>query len=291
MSNREHFSIPLAKEVKEIKRSFDIYSYLSIIPGISNRTIHFLEKDGIEKSKTDTMQLTADPTNALANALDFFNSLRNSRTLFPVAKFDDRKAPSYTMEYIDPFQKLNDNSLYPPCKKDSSTHASRFEKVTPLWTYEETLSLAPVLTLIILSYAMHDDPYCFRFKKIDQTDICLLSNVRYYLSELAPEVRAIRFFQYYPRRPGYAPGSVFFSIKATTHEYWLQFCAFQMLFSMASENLAARKKAGKSIHTQCSLRWNVYEQAVLFSLLIATPLDILLNWKELVRELPKLDCV
>ena len=190
MSNREHFSIPLAKDAKEIKRSFDIYSYLSTIPGISSRTIHFLEKDGIEKSKTDTMQLTADPT----NALDFFNSLQNLRTLFPVAKFDDRKAPSYTMEYIDPFQKLNDNSMYPPCKKDSSTHASRFEKVIPLWTYKKTLSLAPVLTLIILSYAMHDDPYCFRLKKIHQTDICLLSNVRYYLSELAPDVRAIRFF-------------------------------------------------------------------------------------------------
>lgn len=161
--------------------------------------------------------------------------------------------------------------------KDYAIDGSIVDKIAPLWLYKETLPLAPVLSLIMLSHATRKDPDCFPRKKGLPEKVCFPANVCYYLSELSPSVREARFSSYYPSKPGHGSYARYFSVKAMTHEYWLQICALCMLLAMASENLAARNKAGGKIHTQCSLRWNVYEQAVLFSLLIATPFDILLN--------------
>lgn len=174
--------------------------------------------------------------------------------------------------------------------KDYAIDDSIVDKIAPLWLYKETLPLAPVLSLIMLSYATRKDPDCFPRKIGLPEKVCFPANVCYYLSELSPSVREARFSSYYPSKHGHGSYARYFSVKAITHEYWLQICALCMLLAMASENLAARNKTGGKIHTQCSLRWNIYEQAVLFSLLIATPFDILLNWKELAEQIPELDC-
>ncbi len=236
-----------------------------------------------------------------SDSQSFWDSLQSTSYSLPIPEFSEdilSKGPKgpknpkgfkISIKNVNPFSYLFIKSPYHSRKMDSSgkdyaIDGSIVDKIAPLWLYKETLPLAPVLSLIMLSHATRKDPDCFPRKIGLPEKVCFPANVCYYLSELSPSVREARFSSYYPSKPGHGSYARYFSVKAITHEYWLQICALCMLLAMASENLAARNKAGGKIHTQCSLRWNIHEQAVLFSLLIATPFDILLNWKELAEQ-------
>ena len=294
-----------AGETFKIKREYDVFSYLSKIPGISSETLELLKKS--ENFKNNKPKNFSTLTPDKSNSQSFWDSLQSTSYSLPIPEFSEyilSKGPKgpknpkgfkIPIKNVNPFSYLFIKSRYHSRKTDSSDKdytidGSIVDKIAPLWLCEETLPLAPVLSLIMLSYAAHKDPDCFSRKKGLPEKVCSPANVCYYLSELSPSVREARFSSYYPSKHGHGSYACYFSDKAITHEYWLQICALCMLLAMASENLAARNKAGGKIHTQYSLRWNVYEQAVLFSLLIATPFDILLNWKELAEQIPELDC-
>lgn len=294
-----------AGEIFKIKRKYDIFSYLSNIPGISSETLEILKKS--ENFKNNELKILSPLSTDESDSQSFWDSLQSTSYFLPIPEFSEdilSKGPKgpknpkgfkISIKNVNPFSYLFIKSPYRSRKMDSSgkdyaIDDSIVDKIAPLWLYKETLPLAPVLSLIMLSYATHKDPNCFPRKIGLPEKVCFPANVCYYLSELSPSVREARFSSYYPSKHGRGSYAYYFSDKAITHEYWLQICALCMLLVMASENLAARNKAGGKIHTQCSLRWNVYEQAVLFSLLIATPFDILLNWKELAEQIPELDC-
>lgn len=307
---------PLGQTNTEKAANYKICEYLGRIPGIHPETISFLsnfQKNTVKLKKDDSVR-------------SFWLALRNDEITMPHFKLFPGKAsinPGTVDIYLfkklmgDPFRSAPEDSLLSYMFDGQNTiHALADYPtfITQLWCHKETRPLAPTLTLILTRDYTHKSPKCFRKQDHAFTDYCSLSALRDYLCALLPEKRWERF------EKNHAYNSMLFSGSFLTREFFLLLGALKMLYEMAAENLSIRKrkseekakenpegkteaktgenteeKTGKNTENKTSdssatVLWDVYEQAVLFSLFLTNPLNLLLDWQELARNFPELNC-
>lgn len=315
---------PLGQTNTEKAANYKICEYLESIPGIHSETISFLSD-----SPKNTVELKNDDSaksfwSALCNNAITMPHFK----LFPgKASINPETVDIYLFKKLmgDPFRSAPEDSLLSYMFDGQNTiHALADYPtfITQLWCHKETRPLAPTLTLILTRDYTHKSPKCFRKQDHAFTDYCSLSALRDYLCALLPEKRWERF------EKNHAYNSMLFSGSFLTREFFLLLGALKMLYEMAAENLSIRKrkseekakenpegkteaktgenteektekkpeeKAGENTENKTSdssatLLWDVYEQAVLFSLFLTNPLNLLLDWQELARNFPELNC-
>ena len=285
---------PLDQTNTKKAENYKICEYLESIPGIHSETISFLKS-----SESDTVKLTDNKEKA---AKSFWTILCDDKITMPRFKMFPSEA-SINTETVDiylfkklmgdDFRSAPENSLLSYMFDGQNTINAPAEYptfLTQFWCHKETHPLAPTLTLILSRDYTHKSPKCFRQRDHVFTDSCSLSTLRDYLCALLPEKRRERF------EKNHAYNSMLFSGAFLTREFFLLLGAMKMLYKMAAENLLIRKRKvnenskAKTSDSSSVVPWDVYEQAVLFSLFLTNPLKLLLDWQELARKFPELNC-
>ena len=316
---------PLGQTNTEKAANYKICEYLGRIPGIHPETISFLsnfQKNTVKLKKDDSVM-------SFWLALRNDEITMPHFKLFPgKASINPGTVDIYLFKKLmgDPFRSAPEDSLLSYMFDGQNTiHALADYPtfITQLWCHKETRPLAPTLTLILTRDYTHKSPKCFRKQDHAFTDYCSLSALRDYLCALLPEKRWERF------ETNHAYNSMLFSGSFLTREFFLLLGALKMLYEMAAENLSIRERKseeraseekakespegkteaktgenteentekktgesteGKTSDSSATVPWDVYEQAVLFSLFLANPLNLLLDWQELARNFPELNC-
>lgn len=315
---------PLGQTNTEKAANYKICEYLGRIPGIHPETISFLsnfQKNTVKLKKDDSVR-------SFWLALRNDEITMPHFKLFPgKASINPGAVDIYLFKKLmgDPFRSAPEDSLLSYMFDGQNTiHALADYPtfITQLWCHKETCPLAPTLTLILTRDYTHKSPKCFRKQDHAFTDYCSLSALRDYLCALLPEKRWERF------EKNHAYNSMLFSGSFLTREFFLLLGALKMLYEMAAENLSIRKRKSeekakenpegkteaktgenteektekkpeektgentenKTSDSSATVLWDVYEQAVLFSLFLTNPLNLLLDWQKLARNFPELNC-
>ena len=315
---------PLGQTNTEKAANYKICEYLGRIPGIHPETISFLsnfQKNTVKLKKDDSVR-------SFWLALRNYEITMPHFKLFPgKASINPGTVDIYLFKKLmgDPFRSAPEDSLRSYMFDGQNTiHALADYPtfITQLWCHKETCPLAPTLTLILTRDYTHKSPKCFRKQDHAFTDYCSLSALRDYLCALLPEKRWERF------EKNHAYNSMLFSGSFLTREFFLLLGALKMLYEMAAENLSIRKRKSeekakenpegkteaktgenteektekkpeektgentenKTSDSSATVLWDVYEQAVLFSLFLTNPLNLLLDWQKLARNFPELNC-